>query len=448
MTFFQCLPKAHIRLAHIFCVLSGTLLIASCTAQKQHSIEVVKKQTSTALVFTPLIETGQKETHELLPPTFPVLIVQPVDPLLEGISPEDIEMAKAQTRRNYRHSWKTIGIRSRYVRQRLLSTLEELDAPLSLQVLPAVESTYDPYALSPAGALGLWQLMPRTAYVLGVRSEKEKNGRRNINDATSAAVRYLQKMYQRFNSWPLAIAAYNMGPYAVVKRLRKKSWKASDGLENMPIPTGTRAYVQHVIGLAALLQDETFDFPEPVQTRVLTIDSPVDIERLAQISGMAKDEIFRFNPSLNQAQYLHKTIKIHVPVSIFETMQKNIARAGPTYVNQTIKDGDNLWDIARSHNTSVKTLKSLNRNMGKYLRIGQRLKVPANRLAQAVADHNPLLLGGHRIRYKVRSGDSLWLIANQFGTSPKAIARSNQISLKHILRAGDILWVFAKVRPS
>jgi len=255
-------------------------------------------------------------------------------------------------------------------------------------------------------------------------------------------------MHHRFNSWPLAIAAYNMGPYALERRLRKKAWKAADGLENMPIPIGTRAYVQHVIGLTALLQDEVFDFPEPVDTRPLKVQSPVDIERLAEITGMEKDDIFRFNPSLNQAQYLHKTIHIHVPASIFETMQQNISLAGPTYVNHTIKDGDNLWDLARSHHTSVNNLKSLNKSMGKYLRIGQRLKVPANRLAQAVADHNPLLSGGHRIRYKVRSGDSLWLIANQFGTSPKAIARSNQISLNHVIRAGDFLWVFAKVRPS
>ena len=448
MTFFHCTPNTRkgFSLAHILCVLGGALLISSCTTQKKQSIELLGKQTNNTLIFAPLSEGSQKDESKLLQHAIPE--PKPVDPLLAGINPEDIEMAKAQARRNYHHSWKTIGLRSRYVRKRVLNTLEALQAPSSLQVLPAVESTYDPYALSPAGALGLWQLMPRTAHVLGVRSEKEKNGRRNINDATSAAVRYLQKLHQRFNSWPLAIAAYNMGPYAVERRLRKKAWKASDGLEKMPIPSSTRAYVQHVIGLTALLQDETFDFPEPVETRPLTIESPVDIERLAQISGMAKDEIFRFNPCLNQAQYLHKTITIHVPASIFEAMQANIAQAGPTYVNQTIRDGDNLWDIARSHNTSVNILKSLNKNMGKYLRIGQRLKVPANRLAQAVADHNPLLLGGHRIRYKVRRGDSLWLIANQFGTSPKAIARSNQISLNHVIRAGDILWVFAKVRPS
>ncbi|MDQ6997913.1 MAG: transglycosylase SLT domain-containing protein [Mariprofundus sp.] len=425
--------------AYLLCLLGVALFVSSCAVQKNRSVNTQAEHNNPALTLTTNIESPEN-----------VKDTQPIasNPLLVDISPEDLEMSKAQAKRIYHRSWKTIGIRSRYVRKRLLTTLESLHAPTSLQVLPAVESTYDPYALSPAGALGLWQIMPRTAQILGIRSEKEKNGRRNINDSTSAAIRYLQEMHERFNSWPLAIAAYNLGPYAVEKRLKKSPWKTADGLENMPIPTSTRAYVQHVIGLAALLQDETFDFPEPVETRPITIQSPVDIQRLAKISGMAKDEIFRFNPSLNQAQYLHNTIHIHVPVSIFKTMQEKIALSGPVYVNHTIKTGDNLWDLARSYNTSVNRLKSLNKNMGKYLRIGQRLRVPANRLAQAVADHNPLLSDGHRIRYKVRNGDSLWLIANQFGTSPKAIARANQISLNHVIRAGDILWVFAKVRPS
>jgi len=370
------------------------------------------------------------------------------EPLLAGIRAEDIIMAKALAKRNHQLSWKTIGLRSRFVRARLLATLQRLNAPTSLQVIPAVESTYDSYALSQAGALGLWQLMPRTARSLGVHSGKKINGRRHIRESTTAAVLYLQQMHQRFNSWPLALAAYNMGPYAVHKRIKKQPWKAADGLENMPIPTQTRAYVQHVIGLIALLRDNTFSFPEPVQTRRLELPAPIDIERLAQLGGMAEHDIFRFNPCLNQAQYLYQPISIHVPEPLHQSMHDNIHLAGLVYIDKVIKAGDNLWDIAQVHRTSVQILKNINPSMGKYLRIGQSIKVPVNKLAQATPDHNPLLSDGRRIRYKVRSGDSLWRIANRFGTTVKAIARSNQISMQRIIRAGDMLWVLAKVRPS
>jgi len=401
-------------------------------------IETIQKHTDLSNT------TEQNNTEHPLKLTLHLPPSLPEDPLLAGIQAKDLVMAKAQAKRNYQRSWPTIGVRSRFVRERILKALDQLNAPLSLQVIPVVESTYDPYALSRAGALGLWQLMPRTAHSLGVRSGKKTNGRRNIVDSTTAAIHYLQKMHQRFNNWPLAIAAYNMGPYALARRLKKQPWQLNDGLENMPIPTNTRAYVQHIIGLAALLRDGSLNFPEPISTRALKIQAPIDIQRLAQLTGMPKNDIFRFNPCLNQAQYLHQTITIQIPTANYDSMYKKLSLAGPIYVTKPIKAGDNLWDIARTHRTSVKTLKQINQGLGKYLRIGQHLKVPANKLAQAIAGHNPLLSGGHRIRYKVRSGDSLWRIANRFSTTPKAIARSNQISMNRMIRPGDVLWVFAK----
>lgn len=93
----------------------------------------------------------------------------------------------------------------------------------------------------------------------------------------------------------------------------------------------------------------------------------------------------------------------------------------------------------------METLKTLNANTGKYLSIGRKLKVPANRSARVEAVTNPLLASGNRIRYRVRPGDSLWLIARRFGTTPRAIARQNQLSVKATIRPGDTLWVHARI---
>ncbi|MBL4775658.1 MAG: LysM peptidoglycan-binding domain-containing protein [Mariprofundus sp.] len=422
-----------------------TLILSGCSQAINTPLQATSKASynNTEQKLAAVLLTDNKSEQQLKL-THRLPSITPIDALLAGIHADDLVMAKAQAKRNYQRSWKAIGIRSRFVRQRILATLATLNAPRSLQVIPIVESTYDPYALSQAGALGLWQLMPRTAHALGVRSDKKTNGRRNIIAATTAAVHYLQQMHQRFNNWPLAFAAYNMGPYALAKRLRKQPWQLTDGLENMPIPANTRAYVQHIIGLAALLHDDSLAFPEPINTRTLDIQAPVDIQRLAQLTGLPENDIFRFNPCLNQAQYLHQTITIQIPVANYDSMQNKLSLAGPIYVNKPVKAGDNLWNIARTHQTSVQTLQQLNQGLGKYLRIGQHLKVPANKLAQAIAEHNPLLSGGRRIRYKVRSGDSLWRIADRFGTTPKAIARSNQISMNRMIRIGDVLWVFAK----
>jgi len=371
-----------------------------------------------------------------------------IDPLLEGISEKDINRAKRLARVNYRRSWKTIEQRSRFVRSRLLETLDNMHAPASLQVIPVVESTYDPYALSHTGAVGLWQLMPATARGLGVRSGKQVDGRRDIAESTTGAVNYLQQLHQRFDSWPLAIAAYNIGPNALARRLRKHAWTQADGLRRMPIPAATRLYVQHIIGLIALLHDHSFSFPEPIKTRALALKAPIDIHLLAQISGMAENDIFRFNPCLNRAQYLHQMITIHVPENRYDTIRSKLALAGPKFVDIKVRKGDSLWRIAQNNHTSIATLKDLNRNIGKYLHAGQTLKVPANHLTRASASANPLIPTNRRIRYRVRSGDSLWRIASRFGTTPRAIARSNRISTKRMIRAGDTLWVYARERPS
>ncbi len=371
-----------------------------------------------------------------------------IDPLLEGISVKDINMAKRLARTNYRRSWKTIKLRSRFVRSRLLETLDSMHAPASLQVIPVVESTYNPYALSHTGAVGLWQLMPATARSLGVHSGKHIDGRRDIAGSTSGAVRYLRKLHQRFDSWPLAIAAYNIGPNALARRLRKHAWTQADGLRRMPIPASTRLYVQHIIGLIALLHDHSFSFPEPVKTRPLALTAPIDIHLLAQISGMPENDIFRFNPCLNRAQYLHQTITIHVPENRYKSIHAKLGMAGPRFVDIKVHQGDSLWSIAKRNHTDIARLRDLNKNIGKYLHLGQTLKVPANHLTRVSGNANPLIPTNRRIRYRVRSGDSLWRIANRFGTTPRAIARSNRISTKRMIRAGDTLWVYAKQQPS
>ncbi|OIO68370.1 MAG: lytic murein transglycosylase [Zetaproteobacteria bacterium CG1_02_53_45] len=409
---------------------------ASLSAQSFHKPEAQDETTLTAQHGTDLLHSKLKQSRTLQP-------VQATDPLLRGLSDEDLQMAEAQARKHFSRSWDTTMERSRFVRYRLNEKLSQLGAPASLQMIPVVESTYNPYALSHAGALGLWQLMPKTARSLGIDSNKKVNGRRDINRSSKAAIQYLLQLHDRYDNWPLALAAYNMGPNGLSRRLKQSQWDIADGLENMPIPVTTRAYVQQIIGLASLVNKNMLSLPEPIRTQAIKLEPPVDIHALEALSGMQEDDIFRFNPSLNQAQYFTYPVTIHVPEASFSKVHSNITHAGPKFVQASVKPGDSLWSIAKEYGTTVEMLNQLNRNLGKYLRAGQRLKVPANQLAKASADENPLLPSSHRIRYKVRAGDSLWGIASRFGTTAKAIAQVNSLSLNSTIRAGDTLWVLA-----
>lgn len=426
--------------------LAALLAVAGCTKAPTGSakIEVVDKPVELASIeqqqTAPMPEPNlQPASEEVVTP--PVQI----DPLLAGINPEDLAQIQASAKKHYLGRWDVVAERSRFLRQRLLRSLQEAEVPESLQVIPVVESTYNPYAFSRSGAVGLWQLMPRTARGLGILPNKELDGRRHVETSTRAAAAYLLELHERFDSWPLALAAYNIGPNALASRLRKSPWKAEDGLDNMPVSEGARIYVQHILGLAALMQLETFSLPEPIETKQLVLQAPVDLQQLAETAGMDDKRLFHFNPGLNQAQYLHGSISIEVPADRHEQLLAGAASAKPKFVQLTVKKGDSLWSIAHKYHTSVDTLKQLNGKAGRHLRIGQKLKVPANRLARADALANPLMTAGNRIRYRVRPGDSLWVIARRFGTTVKSIARHNQLSAKSTIRPGDTLWVHARI---
>ncbi len=368
--------------------------------------------------------------------------------LFDSLPLSDIAAAQAEVKHHVLPHWPKISERSVFVRQRMLNVLNILNAPEGLQAIPVIESGYNPYALSYAGAMGLWQLMPKTARGLGVRNHQGQNGRRDIEFSTTAATRYLIILHQRFGNWPLAFAAYNYGPSALSKRLKKRPWKPEDGLKTLPAPQMTRAYVRHVIGFAALLHMKTLTFPEPLSTKEIQLLPPVDLQQLTSLSGLDHNLLFQLNPELDQAQYLKHKITIHVPEEHLPVILEQMKATAPKYVHIAIQQGDSLWSLARKHHTTTQHLRSLNPRLGKLLSIGKTVKVPANQLAMAKPTYNPLLNKGRRIRYKVRSGDSLWVIAKRFGTTSKAIARSNQISQNKLIRPGDTLWILARIRPS
>jgi len=374
--------------------------------------------------------------------------VQQKSELFEGLPSDDLATAQAAVKRHILPHWPIISARSSFVRSRILEVMERLGAPEGLQAVPVIESGYNPYALSPAGAMGLWQLMPRTARGMGAVNDRGQNARRDIESSTEAAVSYLIKLRERFGNWPLALAAYNYGPTAVSRRLAKSPWSPEQGLDAMPVPTMTRIYVKHVIGFAALLHMRTISFPETIPTREIRLMPPVDLTQLAALSGLDRDLLFKLNPGLNQSQYLKEEVSIHVLESDWSRIEPQIAAIAPEYVNVTIRSGDSLWSLAHRHHTSLSHLKSLNPGLGKVLSIGKTIRVPANQLARATPAPNPLLSKGRGIRYKVRSGDNLWAIAQRFGTTAHAIARSNQITMNTLIRPGDTLWILARIRPS
>jgi len=121
--------------------------------------------------------------------------------------------------------------------------------------------------------MGLWQFMPGTAHVYGLAVDEDFDERRNVEKATDAGVRYLSDLYERFGSWELAMAAYDMGYGRLTQRVQELStndyWTLS--LVRGAIPDEALAYVPKIIAVALLLRNlDRFGFDEVQQDPPLT----------------------------------------------------------------------------------------------------------------------------------------------------------------------------------
>ncbi len=368
----------------------------------------------------------------------------PASPMLAELDAAELDAAADDALALYGPCWPRYAARARLVLGPVLHALEEEGAPRELVWVALVESGFSPYALSHAGALGLWQLMPGTARVLGLRTRRDWNPRRALVPSTHAAARYLLALRARFGNWPLALAAYHMGPGALARTLARAPWTPADGLAALPVREITRRYVRLILGLVRAEATDRLVLPEPEPTTLVRLDPPVDLLRLARLLDWDAGELFMLNPGLEHAQAL-APIRLRVPEALAPLVAEAAPRARPKTLAVVVRPGDTLWSLARRVHAPLRLLRALNPGLSpRRLRPGMRVRVPARRdLAFAAPRVNPLVARGRRIRYVVRRGDTLWTIARRFGVRPEAIARMNGRRLEGVLRPGEALLIVA-----
>ncbi|HEY4931788.1 MAG TPA: lytic transglycosylase domain-containing protein [Terriglobales bacterium] len=140
------------------------------------------------------------------------------------------------------------------LRPTLSSILESEGVPPEIVSVVIVESGGRTTALSPKGALGLWQLMPDTARRYGLVVAPSRDERLDVERSTRAAARYLRDLYQQFGSWPLALAAYNAGEHRVQQAVERSGITDFIQLSSLRLlPPETRNYVPAVLSAMQLL---------------------------------------------------------------------------------------------------------------------------------------------------------------------------------------------------
>lgn len=317
-----------------------------------------------------------------------------VNPFLVGLTEHEIENIRDEAWRHYGHNWLSIAKRSRYVRQPLLETLDKHGYARELQMVPVVESSYDPYAVSSVGATGLWQLMPETAADLRIKSNRYFDGRRDIRSSTRGAAKYLTKQYRRFGNWPMALAAYHLGPNAVQRRLNRHPWSPAQGLRALPLPPITKTYIRHTLGLIILHQEAVIAFPDPYKTTTITINTPLNLEELHRKAELPINQIFRFNPELTLEQYFDgrpKKLSLRISQVRLTKVKQALANSAVDHLPIYITKDETVEALSSRYRTSNYTLLKYNPGLPATLKAGSEVRIPVSVVKRLAASKNPML---------------------------------------------------------
>ena len=194
--------------------------------------------------------------------------------------------------------------------------LREAGLPEDLLWLAAIESSFDPRAVSPAGAAGLWQFMPRTGAMYGLHQSDWVDERRSLTRATAAAVGHLRDLYERFGRWDLALAAYNLGYERVlgamqrVAEARDPSERGAIGVADLAqagaIPDETANYVPQITAFALIaanrarfgLDQPDLDAGRPLQVGELAVPEATRLRTIARAAGVSTAVLREYNPQL------------------------------------------------------------------------------------------------------------------------------------------------------
>jgi membrane-bound lytic murein transglycosylase D len=325
--------------------------------------------------------------------------------------------------------------------------------PAEIALLPYVESAYSPWAVSHMGAVGMWQIMPGTARVLNLKMGQTCDQRRDIVHSTRAALDYLEQMHAKFGDWLLAIAAYNAGPGRIDRAIRanRRAGRPTD-FWSLKLPRETRRYVPRLLVTRDLILDAQArnialpDIDPAIGFRSLNLKAPMEVNLVRELSGLSLEEIRTYNPCIRTwITPAHEPYMITLPEEVIqEFSSKLVSVSVRDYVRTRpyrVKTGDTLSEIAARTGASVSELMMLNGMRNSRIVAGKTLRVPStseNITRQLVS----MELGneyGETIRYRVRSGDSLWKIARRFNTTVNTLRKLNATS--NLIRPGEWLTV-------
>lgn len=253
-------------------------------------------------------------------------------------------------------------------------TFEENGLPDDLKYLAVAESALRMHAGSSKGAIGVWQMMPQTARKYGLEVSSRFDERRNIYLSTPAAMAYLTDLYERFGSWALTLAAYNMGEEGLEAEILEQG---TDDYYRLYLSLETQRFIFRILAVKQIMEaplEYGFDMapedcyaPETFSTVTVTATADLPLRLIAQAAETDFSIIKELNPEI-RGHFLAEGIRpVNIPKGSEAGFQKRLSQlveteagklAGRIYI---VKEGDNLSMIAEKFQVPLAALLIWNR---------------------------------------------------------------------------------------
>ncbi len=304
--------------------------------------------------------------------------------------------------------------------------LEKEGMPLELKYLPVIESALNPEAVSRVGATGLWQFMIGTAKGLGLEVNSLVDERRDPYRSSDKAAKYLKTLYNIYNDWSLAIAAYNCGPANVNKALRRagSDKEKKDFWDIYPyLPKETRGYVPAFIAANYVMTYFKYHnispglAKKPIVTDTVSVGKRIHLQQIASVLNMPIEEIRVLNPQFRRDV---------IPA----TAERRYALALPS---------QQVYSFIMSEDSIV------NFNRAQYAQ--REVVEPAEYKSESYNNGYTYETRLVTKYHKVRKGETLSKIARKYGVTTSSIKQANGMKRNSVSRGQVIkVSVYQKVK--
>jgi len=272
----------------------------------------------------------------------------------------------------------------------IIEEVEARDMPSELALLPFVESAFNPKAVSPVKASGMWQFMPATGKYFKLDQNIFRDERGDIVKSTRAALDYLQKLYDMFGDWHLALAAYNWGEGSVGRAIAKnKSANLEADYFSLSMPNETRNYVPKLLAYKRIIDEPAkYGFKLPnVANHPYFVNIPVtqdiDVDKVIQLSEITREQFLALNPSYYGPVILSGfNQEILLPYGKAEIFKKNLSINKTPLTSWTVvrlDKTDTVDNVASLLNTDAEQIREVNKiPKGMKIRSGSTIIIPRN----------------------------------------------------------------------